>query len=374
MRQAPLHTGRGSLVRRPNTIIVLLCATALGAVIGRVGLVGFPDGADESRIAVDGGPSPRSPESQPTAVGSPEGYHWTLDPNLSLRPEALAFSRNAPLQTAFRSASAKPPSSPGPVVASVRVESAPPVQPNSPPQVLASAVPLPVPRPSEFRTANSLEMTRPSRNPTIRKSGNAALRTEQADSRSFLERFFGVQSPPKAASSYAALGTVGTAPSGGLGPGRGSAGAGAAIYDISAQIVYMPNGERLEAHSGLGDKLDDPDYVHVRMHGATPPGTYDLTEREQLFHGVRALRLNPVGGSGAVYGRAGLLAHTFMLGPNGDSNGCVSFRDYNKFLQAFLRGEVQRLVVVTGRGRDVVPTLAGRASPAQRFAQSARNT
>jgi hypothetical protein len=226
----------------------------------------------------------------------------------------------------------------------------------------------------EFRTANSLEMTRPPGNPTIHKNGNVALRSEQADNRTFLERFFGVQSSPKAASSYAALGAVGTAPSARLGPGRGSAGVGAAIYDISAQIVYMPNGERLEAHSGLGDKLDDPDYVHVRMHGATPPGTYALTEREQLFHGVRALRLNPVGGSGAVYGRAGLLAHTYMLGPNGDSNGCVSFKDYNKFLQAFLRGEVQRLVVVTGRGQDVVPTLAGRASPPQRFAQSARNT
>ena len=79
----------------------------------------------------------------------------------------------------------------------------------------------------------------------------------------------------------------------------------------------MPNGERLEAHSGLGEKIDDPRFVHVRMHGATPPGTYDLTEREKLFHGVRAIRLNPVGGSAAVHGRAGLLAHTYMLGPNG---------------------------------------------------------
>jgi hypothetical protein len=36
-----------------------------------------------------------------------------------------------------------------------------------------------------------------------------------------------------------------------------------------------------------------------------------------------------------------------MLGPRGDSNGCVSFRDYNAFLQAFKRGEVKRLVVVS---------------------------
>jgi hypothetical protein len=57
------------------------------------------------------------------------------------------------------------------------------------------------------------------------------------------------------------------------------------------------------------------------------------------------LRLKPVGG-GDVYGRTGLLANTYMLGPNGDSNGCVSFRNYNAFLQAFQNGEVKRLVVV----------------------------
>jgi hypothetical protein len=47
-----------------------------------------------------------------------------------------------------------------------------------------------------------------------------------------------------------------------------------------------------------------------------------------------------------VYGRDGLLAHTYMLGPRGDSNGCVSFRNYDAFLQAFLRGDVKRLAVV----------------------------
>ena len=96
----------------------------------------------------------------------------------------------------------------------------------------------------------------------------------------------------------------------------------------------MPNGERLEAHSGLGETMDDPRYVHMRMRGATPPGTYDLTEREQLFHGTRALRLNPVGGSAAIYGRAGLLAHPYLLGLTGASNGCVSVKDYDRFLEA----------------------------------------
>ena len=45
-------------------------------------------------------------------------------------------------------------------------------------------------------------------------------------------------------------------------------------------------------------------------------------------------------------GRDGLLTHSYLLGPNGDSNGCVSFKNYDKFLTAFENGEVKRLVVV----------------------------
>ena len=118
-----------------------------------------------------------------------------------------------------------------------------------------------------------------------------------------------------------------------------------AIYDITARTVYLPNGRRLEAHSGFGDLMDNPRHVDVRMQGATPPNVYNLTLRERLFHGVRAIRLNPVDGS-RMYGRAGILAHPYMLGANGQSNGCVSFGDYPEFLNAFLRGEVTRLVVV----------------------------
>jgi Protein of unknown function (DUF2778) len=119
-----------------------------------------------------------------------------------------------------------------------------------------------------------------------------------------------------------------------------------AVYDISARTVYLPDGTKLEAHSGLGSKLDDPRYVHVRMYGATPPHVYDLEPREALFHGVPALRLKPVGGEEAIYGRTGLLAHTYMLGPNGDSNGCVSFKDYYAFLDAYRNRGIKRLAVV----------------------------
>lgn len=121
-----------------------------------------------------------------------------------------------------------------------------------------------------------------------------------------------------------------------------------AVYDLAAHTVYLPDGSRLEAHSGLGPIRDDPTHVEEKDRGATPPHVYDLTMREDLFHGVQALRLNPVGGSDAIYGRAGLLAHTYMLGPNGDSNGCVSFKNYDAFLQAFQNGVVKRLAVVAG--------------------------
>jgi hypothetical protein len=118
-----------------------------------------------------------------------------------------------------------------------------------------------------------------------------------------------------------------------------------AVYDISAHAVYLPNGLRLEAHSGLGSLRDDPDHVDQRMVGATPPATYDLKPRERLFHGVAALRMLPVDGSSTL-GRAGLLVHSFMLGPDGDSNGCVSIRDFERFRKAYDDGEVSRMVVV----------------------------
>jgi hypothetical protein len=128
-----------------------------------------------------------------------------------------------------------------------------------------------------------------------------------------------------------------------------------AVYDISAHAVYMPDGSKLEAHSGYGSLMDDPAHVNAPNLGATPPNVYDLKPREALFHGVQALRMIPVGDSDTL-GRSGLLAHNYMLGPNGDSNGCVSIKDYEKFLKAFTNGEIKRLVVVPRIG-DEKPAL-----------------
>jgi hypothetical protein len=144
-----------------------------------------------------------------------------------------------------------------------------------------------------------------------------------------------------------------------------------AIYDIAAKVVYLPSGERLEAHSGLGGFMDDPGSMRARNRGVTPAGVYDLTLRESPFHGVQAIRLTPVN-EDIMFGRAGILAHSYMLGPSGQSNGCVSFKNYAAFLHAVQRGEVERLVVVASRG-DSVPDLAAAPSPRIARARSVRS-
>ncbi len=119
-----------------------------------------------------------------------------------------------------------------------------------------------------------------------------------------------------------------------------------AVYDISAHAVYLPDGTKLEAHSGLGRRRDNPRSAGEKNRGVTPPDVYDLVMRKRPFHGVQALRLIPVD-ERKVLGRTGLLAHTYMLGPRGDSNGCVSFKNYKAFLQAYLDHRIKRLAVVT---------------------------
>ena len=179
----------------------------------------------------------------------------------------------------------------------------------------------------------------------------AVMSIAGADKPSVFEKLWG---KPPSAGSLLAYASADASPTGSLGPSQNAALGGSqprydrstAVYDISAHTVYLPDGTKLEAHSGLGSKLDDPRYVHVRMQGPTPPHVYDLTPREALFHGVPALRMTPVGGEDSIFGRTGLLAHTYMLGSNGDSNGCVSFRDYNAFLNAYRNQGIKRLAVV----------------------------
>jgi Protein of unknown function (DUF2778) len=206
-------------------------------------------------------------------------------------------------------------------VASLGTESTstPPPSPST-----AGAVPIPRPRPAEAIEPPS------------------ETRTAQAENRTLLQKLSDL--------FPARIRLASLAPDGGLiGEGPDLAALGydntTAVYDITAHAVYMPNGIRLEAHSGYGNLMDDPEHVKEKDVGATPPNAYTLKPREQMFHGIQALRMIPEDGSDTL-GRSGLLTHGYMLGPNGDSNGCVSIRDYDRFLKAFKNGEVKRLVVV----------------------------
>jgi hypothetical protein len=211
----------------------------------------------------------------------------------------------------------------------------------APPQRAADSVPLPASRPSTLRLLASRE---------VAKAKAAILAVTSAEKPTIFEKLYGKAQTKGSMLAFASADFSDVSiPNAAKASAMGNAAPydrQTAVYDISARAVYLPDGTKLEAHSGLGAKLDDPRYVHVRMHGATPPHVYDLEPREALFHGVPALRLKPVGGEEAIYGRTGLLAHTYMLGPNGDSNGCVSFKDYYAFLDAYRNRGIKRLAVV----------------------------
>jgi Protein of unknown function (DUF2778) len=255
--------------------------------------------------------------------------------------------------------------------------------PPAPPPPLAESAPLPPTREGGPETGESVPLP-PARPPELNAPVAPARHPAQpsiasappaapVDNRSVFQKLFGLgqpSAPTAAPTSGVASRTAASAPAiasaSATTENRGAAGRGplfsfpspfggsapvsgydryTAVYDISARVVYLPDGTRLEAHSGLGEALDNPRYVSERAKGPTPPHVYQLTLREGSFHGVQAIRLNPVG-EGGIYGRAGLLAHPFMLGPNGDSNGCVSVRDYEAFLKAYENGQINKLAVV----------------------------
>jgi hypothetical protein len=317
----------------------------------------------------------------PAAASKPFG-DIVIDANL-----LAELNRAAPAEASSQVASLEAaPSSPSGPIPLPRLEAFPPVAPT--PQVesvpvpptregaeSSESVPLPPPRPPELNAPVAPAPARHPPQPTVATIAPAA----PVDNRNIFQKMFGLGQPsaPAVASAPAqrqvaartdatasattVSGATGSAATENRGVGRGPLfslpspfGGSAptsgydrntAVYDISARTLYLPDGTKLEAHSGLGDALDNPRYVSERAVGPTPPHLYQLTLREGSFHGVQALRLNPIG-EGGLYGRAGLLAHPFMLGPNGDSNGCVSVKDYEAFLKAYENGQINKLVVV----------------------------
>lgn len=211
-----------------------------------------------------------------------------------------------------------------------------PEQPNQSAPSAASAIPLPRSRPV-------VADLQPKYDPP-QVQADKQVQADNRDNRTLLQKLSDLMP--------ARLTLASLEPNGGILPGTGpdltalGYDSASAVYDISARIVYMPDGTKFEAHSGLGNLLDDPAHVDARNAGATPPGIYEMKPRERLFHGVPALRMTPVDGSDTL-GRSGLLVHSYMLGPNGDSNGCVSVKNYDKFLKAYRDGVIKRLVVVT---------------------------
>jgi len=269
--------------------------------------------ARSDRLAV----APPSPQ-QPSRTAS-KSDRLLFDPHFTLGSTSQSFAAGTPAQP------------PGFAVAQATTQPAPQtVAPPSPRVAQADTPPLPQPRPLTRAAA-------------LRDDAHRVVADAVADTRSIWDKLFG---RPASALTLAYAG----AETGSLGSGHGSASGlydrSTAVYDITAHKVYMPDGTALEAHSGLGALLDDPRHADVRNRGVTPPAVYDLQPRETLFHGVAALRLIPEDDDKAL-GRDGLLAHSYMLGPNGDSNGCVSFKDYEAFLQAYRNHEITRLAVVT---------------------------
>ncbi|HLX16952.1 MAG TPA: tlde1 domain-containing protein [Bradyrhizobium sp.] len=219
-------------------------------------------------------------------------------------------------------------------------------KPKEAPRLQVAAVP-PAPHQTESQPAKP---PAGSFNDLAQRAKAAVMSIASNEKQTIFEKLWGKQPSQGSLLSYASAdasitGSLGSTQNPAL---RGSApyDRSTAVYDISAHTVYLPDGTKLEAHSGLGAKLDDPGSAKIHMRGVTPPHVYELKPREALFHGVPALRLNPIGGEDSIYGRSGLLAHSYMLGPNGDSNGCVSFKDYNAFLNAYRNQGIKRLAVV----------------------------
>jgi len=313
-----------------------------------------PQAEDPTKLAAQAGAS-RFPvaNAQDVADTIAMGMRASFEPEISALPEDEApVAAQTPVT---RAAEAAP--SPAPAQQVAELEAKPELRDETTvvPQQAAlgdqDATPMPPRRPSKVAALVNRAEEALARRLAHRDGDEAA--NAAIDNRNIFEKLFGSASAP-AEKQGPALAYASPDAGGGVTSiakttdSQDSAKVGSdrytAVYDISARTVYLPDGTKLEAHSGLGDRLDNPSYVHERMRGPTPPALYSLTPREALFHGVAALRLTPI--SGSVFGRAGLLAHTYMLGPRGDSNGCVSFRDYQAFLRAYQSGQVKRLAVV----------------------------
>jgi len=255
---------------------------------------------------------------------------------------------------ATRLADASPPAGAPKAAATSRLAEAPKTKTSSAPAQIAMNVPAPKQADTRSADAKSAE-TKPSGSSIgdmAQRAKAAVMSIASSDRQTMVEKLWGKQPSQNSLLSYASADAsvtgsiIETRSQNPMLGGAPPYDRQTAVYDIAAAMVYLPDGTRLEAHSGLGSKMDDIRYSHVRMQGVTPPHIYELKPREALFHGVPALRLTPIGGEDKIHGRDGLLAHSYMLGPSGQSNGCVSFKDYYAFLDAYRNKGIRRLAVL----------------------------
>jgi hypothetical protein len=290
--------------------------------------------------------------AQPPKISAPESVPSSIMFNERFAASAPQGVAPKPVEATQVAEAAVPAEAPKKVETPKLAEAPKPKEaaPQSAPVQLALNVPAPAPKQAEAKPAAKSPAA--SVRDMAQRAKAAVMSIASNEKQTMVEKLWGKQPSHGSLLSYASadVSATGSLPDtksqnpmlGGQPPYDKQT----AVYDISAKMVYLPDGTRLEAHSGLGSKLDDARYSHVRMQGVTPPHIYELTPREALFHGVPALRLNPIGGEQKIFGRTGLLAHTYMLGPNGDSNGCVSFKDYYAFLNAYRNQGIKRLAVL----------------------------
>jgi hypothetical protein len=266
-------------------------------------------------------------------------------------------SRSAASQPveATKLAEALPPAEAPKTVQASKLAETPKPKVSAPATKLALNVPAAAPKEAEVKTAED-KAAKASSGSTVRdmaqRAKAAVMSIASNDKQTMVEKLWGKQPASGGLLAYASADAsvtgsiIDTRSQNPMMGGAPPYDRQTAVYDIAAKMVYLPDGTRLEAHSGLGSRMDDVRYSHMRMQGVTPPHIYELKPREALFHGVPALRLTPLGGEEKIHGRDGLLAHTYMLGPSGQSNGCVSFKDYYAFLDAYRNKGIRRLAVL----------------------------
>ena len=113
-------------------------------------------------------------------------------------------------------------------------------------------MPLPMARPAEAKTIATNE-TGPTKQEIAGPNKDVALATPAPEKDSIFQKLFGT--PWKGPTLAFA------APDGGIFSDGSSMTPGkydryTAVYDISAKTVYLPDGRKLEAHSGLGARLE----------------------------------------------------------------------------------------------------------------------